>query len=119
MTGHDAYRFGLGPMHVSVLIAISVGVHDINSMKRHCSHKVAGPAFMEMVEGLIRRGYIHRGRGLLLYLTAKGRSELPAAPIADMGVYKPPAHPPRREGSDHTHIPSRVGPHRYEYRPHC
>lgn len=119
MTTHDAYRFGLGPMHISVLTAISVGVHDIPSMMRHCNHKVAGPAFHAMIESMIRRGLIHRGRGALLCLTAKGRSELPAAPIAHMGVYVPAVAPPRRPGSDHSHIASRVGPNLYEYRPHC
>lgn len=119
MTTHDAYRFGLGPMHISVLTAISVGVHDIPSMMRHCNHKVAGQAFHAMIESMIRRGLIHRGRGGMLYLTERGRNELPVAPVANMGVYVPAAAPPRRPGSNHAHIPSRAGPHLITYRPHC
>lgn len=119
MIVHTSSRFGLGPLHVCVLVSISHGVHDVPTLKRRANFKVAGEPFDQMIEALILRGFVHRGRGALLYLTERGRSELPQVASVDMGVYRPAPAPPRRPGSDHSHIPSVAGGRRYDYRPHC
>ena len=112
-------RFGLGPIHISTLIAISRGLHDVPSLRLHVNHKTAGQAFDNMLEGMITRGLIHRGRGTLYYLTAKGVSNLPRGPEFAMTPYVPPARPPRRPNSSVAHVPSMAGGQLVDYRPHC
>jgi hypothetical protein len=44
------------------------------------------------------------------HLSKAGRRGIPApAPVVQMRPYQPPVRPPRRAGSDHSHLPSVAG----------
>lgn len=104
-------RAGIGHVQYLILVAISQGVRDPRGIRARIATNAGGAGVEHSLEALARRGYIRRARGGGYYLESKAHEHLPdpSALIAATGHYVRPAAPPRRPGSDHSHIPSLAG----------
>lgn len=110
---------GIGVAQHLVLVAISRGQHHGSELRHLLSQHMRGKAWLAMMTALANRDYVVRSRGDRYFLTNKGRAELPReqAPF-ERGVYVAPKTPPRRPGSDHSHLPSVAAGFSFPYRPH-
>lgn len=98
---------GVGPIQFAIIRAIADGAHSYATIRKQVAGKTS-IGFSDVILGLQRRGLLHQGRGRTFYLTKEAYAHLPRPDllIISTGHYKPPVAPPRRPGSDHTHIPS-------------
>jgi hypothetical protein len=123
MATHDSpsRKHGVGPLQFAILRAIRAGWHDSASIRKHLSAKTAVDNLADTLMGMVQRGLIFQGRGRMYYLESRGWAHLPkpgAELIERTGHYVVPPRPPRRPGSDHSHIPSIAAGKRMEYVPH-
>lgn len=113
-------KAGVGPLQFAILRAISCGWHDIASIRKHCGQKTAGENFNDVIVGMTQRGLINPGRGRMFFLTNEAYKHLPRADALIVATrhYTPAVAPPRRPGSDHSHIPSIAAGRIYPYEAH-
>jgi len=104
-------RAGIGHVQYLILVAISQGIRDPKGIRARIADNAGDAGVEASLQVLQQRGYVRRARGGGYYLEAKAHEHLPdpSALIAATGHYVRPLAPPRRPGSDHSHIPSVAG----------
>lgn len=92
--------------HERAMRAIAGGARTPNQL-RTATSSVAWPAMQDALAELIGSGYVTRGRGSVLSLTASGRALIAPPPPPPMKPYVPPKQVVARPGArDWERIPS-------------
>lgn len=111
-------REGIGPLHLMLLRALSVG-HTVptDTLRRVANQHSAGETLMSVLNKMEHRGWVWRNqRGWVISDSGKRVLDPSKAYLPPMSAYCSPPTPPRREGSDYTVYPSRYGDELKEHR---
>ena len=114
-TARQSTRPGIGPVAVSVIRLIHNGHNSGRKLVRRLMGSTAADQVQQIIDGMVADGYLHR-RASFYFLTEKSRQFAPGANAAPVTTpYRAPVAPPRRPGSDHSHIPSMAGGHEFQH----
>ncbi len=121
--GTPTRKLGIGEVGERIIRSIEAGAHLDHELRRLLKPLIAGDAFVGALRGLCQQHYVVKTRGRYVLgprgYAFLGRSQPQPAPAGwQVGVYVPPAGPPRRAGSCWLRIPSCECGRIVEYKAH-
>lgn len=105
--GTPARHHGAGYLQAIVLAAVREGMNTKRAVTRRMKPFISGIALDGMLARLVADGYLIAWRNRY-ELTDRGHGEVPLG-MQSLKPYTPPKPPPRRPGSDWSHLPSLMG----------
>ena len=104
---------GVGLIKQLILRSVASGHRTDHELKRICKQHISGDNLNNVLRSMTRDRLLMRSRGNY-YIGSAGRAQTQKLVVGApaMKPYIPPKTPPRRAGSDASHIPSRFGDER-------